>query len=96
VPILCDPDRAWYRELGFGRGGWKAFASPTYWRRFVATAHRGRRVQRPREDPGQLGGDAVVDAGHRLRWVYRSRYPADRPSVSEVRDQLARLAEPGG
>lgn len=93
VPILCDPDRAWYHALGFGRGGWKAFVSPTFWRRTITAALRGRqRRLRPQEDPGQLGGDVVVDAGHRLRWIYRSRYPADRPSVSEVRNELARLA----
>ncbi len=88
VPIFCDPEKAWYTAMGFGRGGWKAFISPTFWRRLFLAIGRGRTIRRPKEDTGQLGGDVVVDAEHRLRWIFRSRYPADRPSLAEIRSQL--------
>lgn len=84
VPILCDPELSAYRLFGFGRSGWRAFVSPTYWRRLARALSRGRRLRRPEEDPHQLGGDVVVDGQRRLRFIYRSRFPADRPSVERL------------
>lgn len=89
VPILCDPDRVAYAQFGFGRrSGWMALIRPTYWIRLLRALRRGRRLRGVREDPHQLGGDAVLDADLRLRWIYRSRFPADRPSVVQVREAL--------
>lgn len=89
VPILCDPERHAYRAFDLGRrSGWLALIRPSYWARLVTAWRRGRRFGRVREDPSQLGGDVVLDADGRLRWIYRSRWPADRPSVQAVRDAL--------
>lgn len=89
VPILCDPERVAYHVFGFGRvAWWLAILRPGYWIRLARALRRGRRFSRVREDPGQLGGDVVLDAEGRLRWVYRSRWPADRPSVADVRAAL--------
>ena len=89
VPILCDPARVAYGVFGFGRTSWwLAALRPGYYLRLARALRRGRRFSRVREDPGQLGGDVVLDAGGRLRWVYRSRWPADRPSVADVRKAL--------
>lgn len=94
VPVLCDPDRVAYAVFGFGRrSGWSAFFHPTYWVRLATAVARGRRFGLPTEDPGQLGGDVVLDAGLRLRWIFRSRFAADRPSVDTVRTELRRAAE---
>lgn len=96
VPILCDPGRIAYSVFGFGhRSGLVAFWKPRYWARLLTALRRGRRFGRIREDPSQLGGDVVLDDQGRLCWVYRSRYPADRPTVAEVREQL-RLAAGSG
>ena len=90
VPILCDPARVAYGVFGFGRRAWwLAAIQPGYWIRLIRALRRGRRFTRVREDPTQLGGDVVVDAEGRLRWVYRSRWPADRPSVAAVRAALS-------
>ncbi len=88
VPILCDPDRVAYRLFGFGRSGWRALVHPTYWRRLAVAMARGRRQRLPREDPTQLGGDVVLDADLRLRWIFRSRFPAHRPAIARVRAEL--------
>ncbi len=89
VPILCDPERIAYGVFGFGRTSWwLAALRPGYYVRLARALWRGRRFSRVRQDPSQLGGDVVVDAAGRLRWVYRSRFPADRPSVAQVRVAL--------
>lgn len=96
VPVLCDPDRVAYTAFGFGRrSGWSALIRPTYWWRLVKAVARGRRFGLPREDAGQLGGDVVLDAELRLRWIFRSRFAADRPRVETVRAELRRAASGG-
>ena len=93
VRILCDPTRVAYGVFGFGRGSWwLAIIQPRYWIRLARALRHGRRLTRVREDPHQLGGDVVLDAAGRLRWIYRSRWPADRPSVGEVRAALSAAA----
>jgi len=42
------------------------------WRRRRAAAAR------------QFGGDALLDAGGRVAWVYRSRGPEDRPTIDQI------------
>jgi hypothetical protein len=94
MPVLCDPDRVAYGVFGFGRrSGWTAFLRPTYWVRLATAIARGRRFGLPTEDPSQLGGDVVLDADLRLRWIFRSRFAADRPRVDTVRAELRRAAE---
>ena len=96
VPVLCDPDRAAYTTFGFGRrSGWSALVRPTYWWRLARAVARGRRLGLPKEDPSQLGGDVVLDAELRLRWIFRSRFAADRPRVETVRAELRRAASAG-
>ena len=89
VPILCDPTRAAYGVFGFGRRSWLLAAiQPVYWVRLARALRHGQRFGRVRQDPSQLGGDVVLDPAGRLRWVYRSRWPADRPSVDDLRVAL--------
>ena len=96
VPVLCDPDRVAYAAFGFGRrSGWSAFVHPRYWWRLATAVARGRRFGLPKEDPSQLGGDVVLDEELRLRWIYRSRFAADRPRVETVRAELRRAASNG-
>lgn len=82
--VLCDPDREAYRAFGFGRSGWRALVHATYWRRLASALRRGRRLRAPTEDPRQLGGDVVLDRDLTVRWIHRSRFPADRPTVEQV------------
>lgn len=94
VPLYGDPDRALYGELGFGRASIaRAYLDPRVWARYAGLLLRGRRLHRPREDTLQLGGDAVFDAGTRLRWLYSSRGPEDRPSVDAL---IAALRDAAG
>ena len=86
-PLYGDPDRTTYRALGFGRAcARRVWLDPRVWRRYAALLLRGRRPPVPvgSQDTLQLGGDAVLDARGRLRWIYRSRGPEDRPSVEQL------------
>jgi hypothetical protein len=86
-PVLGDPERGLYRALGLGRASRaRVWLDPRVLRRYAALIARGRRPAPPAagEDTLQLGGDAVLDADGRLRWLHRSRGPEDRPAVDDL------------
>ena len=90
IEFLGDPERVLYTALGFDRASFaRVWLHPAVWRRYAALIARGRRPHPPGQDVYQLGGDAVVDAGGRLRWVYASAGPEDRPTVDELFAALA-------
>jgi peroxiredoxin len=91
VPVLSDLERRAYRAFGFGRGAVvRVWLDPRVWWRYLSLIRRGRRPERVQQDTLQLGGDVLIDASGRVRWVYASRGPADRPSISAI--QAARDA----
>ena len=95
LPLYCDPERELYRALGLGRASVaRAWLDPRVWGRYASLVARGHRLHRPEQDTLQLGGDAVFDADARLRWLYSSRGPEDRPSVDELIAALSRAAAP--
>ena len=83
-PLLVDPERRVYRAYGLEKGAWWRFLLPKvalgYWRMMES----GAQVQRPEEDPLQLGGDFVVDPDGRLALVHPAKDPTDRPSVAAL------------
>lgn len=84
-PVYGDPGRAAYEAFGLGRASVaRVWLDPRVWRSYAKLLGRGRRLHRLREDSLQLGGDVVLDAEGRVRWMYRSRGPEDRPSVDEL------------
>jgi hypothetical protein len=85
IAFYGDPARALYGALGFERASFaRVWLRPAVWWRYAALIARGRRLHPPGQDVYQLGGDAVLDAGGRLRWVYASAGPEDRPTVDEL------------
>jgi alkyl-hydroperoxide reductase/thiol specific antioxidant family protein len=95
LPLYSDAERGLYRALGFGRASVaRAWLHPKVWGRYGVLLARGRRLHRPEEDTLQLGGDAVFDADARLRWLYSSRGPEDRPSVDDLIVALSRAGAP--
>jgi peroxiredoxin len=91
VLILSDPGRRAYGAFGFGRGSFaRIWLDPRVWWRYLSLIRRGRRPERVQEDTLQLGGDVLIDASGRIRWVYASRGPDDRPSLAAI--QAARDA----
>jgi hypothetical protein len=83
--VLADPDRRAYRAFGLGRGRFaRIWLDPRVWARYLRLILAGARPEPAREDPLQLGGDALLDAEGRITWIYRSRGPEDRPSLEQI------------
>lgn len=96
VELYADPDRELYGALGLGRASMaRVWLDPRVWWRYARLLGAGGRPGRLEQDSLQLGGDAVLDADLRLRFVYRSRGPEDRPAVDRLVAELARAAESG-
>jgi peroxiredoxin len=85
IEYFGDPSRRIYDALGFGRASFaRVWLHPAVWRRYAVLVARGRRLHPPAQDVYQLGGDAILDAQGRLRQVFASAGPEDRPTVDAL------------
>ncbi len=90
--VISDPERRAYRAFDLGRGSvLRVWLDPRVWARYLQLMLRGRRPESAHEDTLQLGGDALIDRGGRIAWIYRSRGPEDRPSVADIQAALSDL-----
>lgn len=88
VSMLRDPRRDAYRAFGIQRAGLPGVWAPrTIWY-YVKQVLRGRLPRFDRSDWYQLGGDVLLNEQGQAVWVYRSREPADRPSVEAVLSEV--------
>jgi hypothetical protein len=78
-PLLVDPERRVYRAYGLEQGPLWRFLMPKVVLGALRMIEGGRQLQRPHEDPLQLGGDFVVDPTGLLALVHPCRDPTDRP-----------------
>lgn len=92
LPLVADPTRQLYEAFGLRRASFaRVWLDPRVWTRYGQLLLRGRRPERVREDPLQLGGDVLLDREGVVRWIYRSRGPEDRPSLAAVGAALNQL-----
>ena len=91
--FLADPDRSAYRAFGLESASWWRLLHPRVIGRYLGLILRGRRPQMAHEDVHQLGGDFVLDRTGRVVYEFRSRDPADRPSIEELLAAVRRAAE---
>lgn len=84
-PLLRDPRRNGYRLFGLERRPATTIWGP------AALWYYGRRLlqgQLPKRASGsdqyQLGGDVILRFDRSGGWIYRSKNPADRPSVASI------------
>jgi hypothetical protein len=87
LPVLGDPRRALYAAFGFRRASVaRVWLDPRSVAHDLSLRVRGgpSRPRLPAQDTLQLGGDVVLDAAGRVRWIYASRGPEDRPSVEAM------------
>lgn len=83
-PILVDESLTLYAAYGMERGRWWEIWAPASWWMYAKLLLRGRRLQRSAGDPGQLGGDVLVDPRGIVRLHHIGRGPADRPGVEAI------------
>lgn len=82
-PFLIDPDRSLYQDYGLQHSilqAWHPRALWFYFKRFL----RGKGLPKIHADPNQLGGDVIIDQSGKIRMIFSSRDPTDRPSVEEL------------
>ncbi len=89
--VLTDEARTTYRAYALDRGPWWRVWGAATLLAYARLLRRGRRLERPKEDTAQLGGDFVVDRQGRIAYAFRSKGPAHRPSVDELVTVVARL-----
>jgi hypothetical protein len=83
-PLLVDPERRVYRAYGQEPGSIWRFLMPKVVVGTVQMMQGGRQLQRPHEDPLQLGGDFVIDPTGLLALVHPCQDPTDRPPAATL------------
>jgi hypothetical protein len=87
-PLLVDHRKQTYRALEIGRGSWMDVAGPKVWARSAKSILSGKGQGVPKQDPLQLGGAIVVDAGGRVRYMHRAKTSSDNPKPEELLEQV--------
>ncbi len=91
-PVLTDPSRASYCELGMRRGV-ATVLRPSVLVRAVRALRRGFRQSRAAGDPLQQGGVLVIDPNGVVAWRFASRAAGEHPSADEVAAAVERAAD---
>lgn len=93
--FLSDTERVLYHRLGLPRARLSEVWTPGTKDTYRQARARGEQVHAPIEDPLQLGGDAIVRAGHAVA-LWRPRSPDDRPPVEDLMASMRTLRGPSG
>ena len=92
VRLLVDPTWATHHAYGFHPGSVRdIWLSPATWWAYARLVARGRRPRHPEQDVYHLGGNVLIDSRGLVTWIYRSRHPADRPSLDEIVSRIDAL-----
>ena len=86
--LLVDHTKETYRTLELGRASLMQILGPSVWWRFAKGMVTGHGVTAPKQDPYQLSGAAVVDAGGRVKLVHRATSSADNLPVDKLLSAL--------
>lgn len=88
--VLLDPDRAVYRAYQLEESRWRSWSPKTLWT-YARLLLSGRKWLPKEGDTSQMGGDFIIDSKGMVRLAYRSKEPADRPSVNKLLEILKQL-----
>jgi hypothetical protein len=78
--VLLDPDRVVYRSYEMEKSRWRAWSPKTLFS-YAKLLLSGRKWLPKEGDSTQMGGDFIVDSNGIIRLAFKSKEPADRPSV---------------
>jgi len=88
---MLDREREVYKSYQLERSYWRSRSLKTIWVYFKARLAGKKAHDSHGDDTNQLGGDFIVDVQGKLRFVYPSYDPADRPSVDQLLEVLKGL-----
>lgn len=83
-PLLVDRTKETYRALEMKRGSLWDVAGPQNWMRFAKGIVTGHGVEKPKQDPMQMGGVLILDTDGEVRYTFRASAAQDTPPVDEV------------
>jgi len=90
--LLVDSSRSTYKALGFKKGTLLDVLGPRVVTAGVRSILGGHKTVRPKEDPFQLGGAAVITPDGRITYQHRNATSADNVPMDELLDAAERAA----
>ena len=90
--LLVDHDRETYKALGIRRANLMQVVGPSVWLRFGKGLLTGKGVAPAKQDPLQLGGTIVVDAGGTILYQHRSDNSSDNAPIDDLLGALPQRA----
>ncbi len=91
-PLIVDRTKETYRALELKKGTLATILGPSVWIRGVKNLLRGRQpLDKPKQDPFQMGATAIVRPGGEIAHLHRSEDPGDNYPVDELIAQLKKL-----
>jgi len=97
IPVLGDPGKASYRQMGLGRSGWWDLLVIPLLENLAEGLSTLREASlrwsaSPRSDVRQLGGVMIVDGAGVIRYLHRSATATDVPPTADLLDALEGVA----
>lgn len=84
-PLLVDHTKQTYRAVKMKRGTLWQVAGPPVWLRSIKSFVGGHGMTpKPKQDPLQMGGVVVVEAGGRILYQHISETSSDNPPTDDV------------
>lgn len=84
-PLIVDHSKQTYRALEMKRGNLWEVSGPQNWGRFAKGIVSGHGVDlRPKQDPLQMGGAIVTDAGGEVRYTFRASAAKETPDIDDL------------
>lgn len=86
--LLVDHEKETYRALGIKKGSWFQVSGPHNWPRFARAFLSGQGLAKPKQDPLQMGGLAIVEPGGEISYIFRSEASSDNLPIDDLLEEM--------
>jgi peroxiredoxin len=90
--VLLDRERSVYQAYQLEQSKLRSKSPRTIWLYFTRWVQGQKFHDSHGDDTSQLGGDFIIDMSGKLRFIYPSHDPADRPSVEKLLAVLKKIS----
>jgi peroxiredoxin len=90
--VLLDRERSVYQAYQLEQSKLRSKSPRTIWLYFTRWVQGQKFHDSHGDDTSQLGGDFIIDMSGKLRFIYPSHDPADRPSVEKLLAVLEKIS----